>query len=102
MVLQNKITLKFTNKIFPRVVLVSILIKIRLKLNNLLLLSRALPFLRRKVYAPVGSFIPVTLLRIVNRERRISPVQGLSGEIRTLRTVYINRRNIKIFSIKSF
>ncbi len=67
-----------------------------------LLLSRASPFPRRKGYAPVGSSIPVTLPRVVIRERRIPPVQGSSGEMRTPRVVCTDRRNMGIFSMESF
>jgi len=77
-------------------------IKTRLELADLLLLSRASPFPLRKVYAPVGSSIPVVFPRVIMREWRTPVVQKSSGEMRSPDTVCMDRRNIGVFSLPSF
>ena len=67
----------------------------------ILLLSRASPLPCRKVYGPVGSSMPVTLPRVIIRERSILSGRALSSEIRTPFTVNSDRRKRGTCSIVS-
>ncbi len=68
----------------------------------LLLLSRACPLPRRKVYGPVGSSMPVMLPRLVICGRRVVSARAASSDIWTPFAVCLHRRNRGLSAISSF
>ena len=87
--LQDQVLLRFGDEAY---------IPVNLKLEerstcHSLLLSRASPLPRQKVYGPVGSSMPVMLPRVIICGRRVLSARASSSEIRTPCTVLLHRRN---------
>ncbi len=76
--LQSQIPLRFADKACIRV---SVKAQREIDGGYLLLLSRASPLPCREVHGPVGSSIPVTLLRVTIRERRVLLGRASSSKI---------------------